>query len=80
MFRGAGFWRAAWHLVRVFLGRHLREPDITHTRARAIEIRAKHLPMHVDGEPIGETPAQIRLIPRALRVLVPPQANAALFT
>ena len=79
MFHGAGIWRATWHLVRVFTRRHLREPDITHTRAKTIEIRAKHLPMHVDGEPIGEAPAQIRLIPRALRVLVPLQANAALF-
>lgn len=79
IFHGAGFFLTAWHLIRVFRGMHLNRPDITNTRATEIEIRAKRMPVHVDGEPVGETPIRIRLLPRALRVLVPARANATLF-
>lgn len=80
VFRGAGVARTVWHLTRVFLGWHLRAPDVNHYRGREIVIRAAKLPVQVDGEPVGKTPVQIRIRPRCLRILVPPSANPALFS
>jgi YegS/Rv2252/BmrU family lipid kinase len=80
VFRGTGVWRTAWHLIRVFLGWHLRAPDVDHYRAREIAIRGPKLPVHVDAEPVGVTPVRISVRPKALRVLVPPSANRSLFS
>jgi diacylglycerol kinase (ATP) len=69
-----------WHFIRLGAGFFHREPDIEHHRGRSIEIRGESLPVHVDAEPIGTTPIQIHVKPRALRVLVPETANPGLFT
>jgi diacylglycerol kinase (ATP) len=79
-FLGTGALTTAWHLVRVFLRLHLRAPDVIHQRGKNITIRARGLPVQVDGEPVGTTPVEISIRPRALRVLVPPRANRALFS
>ncbi|TAH52320.1 MAG: diacylglycerol kinase family lipid kinase [Chloroflexota bacterium] len=70
---------AAWHFARLGAGFFEQQPDIEHYRGRAIEIRGDKLPVHVDAEPVGTTPVQIRVKPRALRVLVPETANRNLF-
>ncbi len=80
IFRGTGWARTAWHLLRVFFSWHLRAPDVEHFRAREITIRGDKLPVHVDAEPVGTTPVQIRIRPQSLRVLVPSTANRALFS
>ncbi len=80
LFRGTGALRTAWHLARVFLGWHLKAPDVDHYRAREISIRASKLPVHVDAEPVGLTPVRISVRPQALRILVPPTANLSLFS
>ncbi len=80
VFRGTGTLRTAWHLLRVFLGWHLRAPDVEIYRAREITIRGPKLPVHVDAEPVGTTPVRIGIRPKSLRVLVPPTANHSLFT
>ncbi len=69
-----------WHFFRLGVGFFEREPDIEHHRGRAIEIGGDTVPVHVDAEPVGTTPVQIRIKPRALRVLVPQTANRDLFT
>ncbi len=79
IFRGAGVWRTAWHLMRVFLGWHMHAPDVEHRRGREFTIRGPKLPVHVDAEPLGTTPVQISICPRAVRVLIPPTANRTLF-
>lgn len=75
IFHGTGAWMTAWHLVRVFLGWHLKSIDVDHLRAREILIRAPKLPVHVDAEPIGFTPVRISVIPHAVRILLPATAN-----
>lgn len=70
----------AWHFIRLGMGFFEREPDIERFRGRHIEIRGDALPVHVDAEPIGTTPADILIKPRALRVLVPENANRGLFS
>lgn len=79
IFRGTGVWQTAWHLVRVFLGWHVRASDVEHRRGREITIRGPKLPVHADAEPLGTTPVQIRICPQAVQVLVPPTANRTLF-
>ncbi len=80
IFQGAGLGATAWHLVRVLFGAHGRDPQVAMYRVPAIYINGKNLPVHVDAEPIGSTPIEIRVRPRALRVLVPKTANRNLFT
>jgi len=77
--KGTGFWATAWHLVRVFFGAHVRDPQVEIHSVPAISIIGKNLPVHVDAEPIGFAPIDIRVRPRALRVLVPKAANKNLF-
>jgi diacylglycerol kinase family enzyme len=79
LLKGAGWWQTAWHLIKVFFGWHRRDPEAEIYRAQTIVIRAARVPVHVDGELIGVTPVEICLLPRALRVLVPPTANRNLF-
>ncbi|MGE5141028.1 MAG: diacylglycerol/lipid kinase family protein [Rudaea sp.] len=79
VFEGTGLWRTAWHLLRVFLGWHLNVPDVEHYQGREITIQARGLPVHLDAEPVGKTPVRITVKPGAVRVLVPPTANKALF-
>jgi YegS/Rv2252/BmrU family lipid kinase len=80
VFLGTGALTTGWHLVRVFLGLHRRAPDVEHHTARSISVRGPRLPVQLDGEPMGTTPVEITIRPDALRVLVPPHANRALFS
>ncbi len=79
VFKGTGFWATALHLVRVFLGMHLRDPRVEDFRFNCMNIDGKNLAVHVDGEPIGYAPVEIRVRPAALHVLVPKTANPSLF-
>lgn len=79
VFKGTGFWATAWHIVRVFFGAHAHDPQVEIHSASSISVSGKDLPVHVDAEPIGFAPIEIRVRPRALRVLVPKTANQSLF-
>ena len=53
----------------VYRGGHLANPKIVTQRARRVSIRvASPLPVHVDGEPAGETPVTFEVRPGALRL------------
>lgn len=56
-------------LPTVYRGGHLANPKIVTQRARRVSIRAASpLPVHVDGEPAGETPVTFEVRPGALRL------------
>jgi len=59
-------------LPKVFTGAHVDHPAVRILRARELHVDA-HRPfaIYADGDPIGSTPATIRAVPRAVRVLVP---------
>lgn len=65
---------------QLFVGRHLQNPRVVQRTARQVTIWTE-APMAVqaDGEPLGTTPVSVQVVPRALRVLVPPQAPPTLF-
>jgi len=59
-------------LPRVFNGTHVRHPAVRVLRGRELRVDAdRPFAIYADGDPIGETPATISVVPRALRVLAP---------
>jgi YegS/Rv2252/BmrU family lipid kinase len=57
---------------KIYRGRHLDHPKIEVLRGRAVEVTADvPLPIVLDGEQPGTTPARFEVIPDALRVRVP---------
>ena len=79
LFHGDNALHTAWHFIRLGTGFFKQQPDIERIRAREIEIRGAALPIHLDAEPVGTTPLQIKIQPRAVRVLVPETATKNLF-
>jgi diacylglycerol kinase (ATP) len=77
--KGTGAWATVWHLVRVLLRLHLHDPQTSFYKVDKVRIVANKLPVQADGEPIGWTPVEIRVRPRALKILVPKTANQGLF-
>jgi YegS/Rv2252/BmrU family lipid kinase len=65
---------------QLFVGRHLQNPRVVQRTARQVTVWTE-TPMAVqaDGEPLGTTPVSIQVVPRALRVLIPPQSPSTLF-
>ncbi len=80
VFRGMGLPWAIRHFLNVFGGRHLQDPAVKFFTGRRVVVETRPIvPVQVDGEPIGHTPMVFEVIPRALRILVPPTAPASLF-
>jgi diacylglycerol kinase (ATP) len=80
VFRGMGLPWALRHFINVFGGRHLQDPAVKFFTGRQILVETRPVvPVQVDGEPIGHTPMVFEVVPRSLRILVPPTAPASLF-
>jgi diacylglycerol kinase (ATP) len=59
------------HFWSISRGRYHYHPKVETFKAAALEVTApRRLFVHVDGLPIGTTPVQFRVLPRALNVLV----------
>jgi diacylglycerol kinase (ATP) len=57
---------------KLYSGKYLEHPKIEHTRSASVEVdAAQPLPVEVDGEPIGTTPARFEVVPAALKLRVP---------
>ncbi len=80
-FQGTGAASTLYHAVKLLFNRHIQDPQVDIYRARRVEIRTyRPLPVHVDGDYIGNTPVIIDVVPRAINLLVPTCAPASLFT
>jgi diacylglycerol kinase (ATP) len=67
-----GTWRALLQLARLCAGRHTNHPQVDYHVARSLEINAPDgLEVAADGELIGQTPAKVVVLAKALRVVVP---------
>jgi YegS/Rv2252/BmrU family lipid kinase len=65
-------------LPRVFKGTHVELPTVRVFRAAVVEISAdRPFTMYADGDPIGELPVRVRVLPGAVQVLVPAAGTAA---
>jgi YegS/Rv2252/BmrU family lipid kinase len=57
---------------KLYSGRYLAHPKVEPLRSSRVSIdAAQPLPLEVDGEPIGTTPARFEVVPSALRLRVP---------
>src|SRR5581483_11242058 len=57
---------------RLYSGRYLRHPKVEALRSATVTIEAAvPLPLEVEGEPVGTTPARFEVVPNALRIRVP---------
>jgi diacylglycerol kinase (ATP) len=58
---------------KLYSGRYLSHPKVELLRSSTVSIEAAEpLPLEVDGEPIGTTPARFEVVRTALRLRVPP--------
>ena len=65
-------WDLAFVLPKTYRGKHLPHPRLELLRGRAVTIEADEpLPIELDGEQPGTTPARFEVVPRALRLRVP---------
>jgi len=57
---------------KLYRGTHLAHPKVDLVRARTVAVDApERLPIELDGEQVGTTPARFEIVPGALRVRVP---------
>jgi diacylglycerol kinase (ATP) len=57
---------------KIYKGTYLAHPKVELLRARSVSVAApERLPIELDGEQVGATPARFEVVPRALRVRVP---------
>ncbi len=79
-FQGNSRGRTLLHAIRLLVNRHLDDPEVDIYRARRLEITShRPMPVQIDGDYVGETPAVIECLPRALKLMVPTSAPATLF-
>ncbi len=63
------------NLPKVFKGTHVDNDEVRVVRAAHLSLSASRpFAVYADGEHLTDLPAELRVIPRALRVLVPPTA------
>ncbi len=66
------------HAIAFSQGVRLLTPRIRRRRVRTLRIVAEPpVEIQADGEPLGSTPAEVRVLPGALRVLAPPAPEPA---
>jgi YegS/Rv2252/BmrU family lipid kinase len=64
------------NLPKVFKGTHVHEDEVSVFRAPRLELSASRpFAVYADGEHLTDLPVSLRLLPRALKVLVPAQAG-----
>jgi len=63
-------------LPKVFKGTHVHEPSVHVLRGRELQITAdRPFTLYADGDPIGQLPVRVSVLPAAVRVLVPADSS-----
>jgi len=63
---------------KIYKGRHVTHPKVEVVRSARVEVDApEHLPIEVEGEQVGTTPATFEVVPGALRLRVPVRRSVA---
>ena len=64
-------------MPKIYRGTHLPHPKVEELRGAVVEVDAPEpLPLQLDGEVPGTTPARFELVPGALKVRVPASASS----
>jgi diacylglycerol kinase family enzyme len=57
---------------KIYKGKHVHHAKVEVLRSTHVEVDAdEHLPIEVEGEQVGTTPATFELVPAAVRLRVP---------
>lgn len=81
VFKGLNFAYALKSVFQMLGHRHHNSPDVMHVLASQMEVETSpSVAIHLDGDPMGNTPARLSIVPDALRLLVPPNAPTTLFS
>jgi len=75
-FRTRSRWQLPLHYLRVLRGTHLEHPLVAYAQGRRIEVTCaeRDLPVQTDGDVVATTPLVYTLRPKAVRLLVRPDA------
>jgi diacylglycerol kinase (ATP) len=66
-------WNVVRHYPKILSGAHTRLPEILAFRAQRVRIEtATPQPVYSDGDYVGETPCEVAVAPKALRILTRP--------
>lgn len=79
LLRRGGLLRLLSFLPSILLRRHHRRAHVVVRQLALMAIDTPGLPVHIDGESIGETPMRFEVAPAALRVVVPEGLRSPLF-
>ena len=80
LFKGGSMLDAMRHAGSVLTNLHAKDPKIEYHAAREIELRSERpLPLHLDGDTVGNTPVRISVAHKAISVLFPQEAPQTLF-
>lgn len=68
-----------YHSLQVMFKTHLKSKNILYRQAETIQVESADGPVYcqIDGDPGPQPPAEIKVIPKAVRVMVPPGAKPA---
>ncbi len=75
IFKGEGLLTFVRHTLQVLSRKHLQDPEIEYYQCRHLVVEsARPMPVHADDEPFTQTPVAARVLPQALRVVLPRNA------
>jgi diacylglycerol kinase (ATP) len=78
--KGSSMLVAPLRLLSIFTRRYNRDPKVVYYRAKRVQIRGKKsLQVQVDGDYLGKTPMNFKVVPASLWVLVPSSADKSLW-
>lgn len=72
VFRQQGLLKLARYGLWTYLGQHLKHSEIEHGKSAEITLVCddEGMPLQADGDPCGETPVTIQVLPQAMRVVL----------
>ena len=81
LFERGGAWNSMRYLLAAFSGRHEERSDVQCLQAQKVKIQlagqqTTNAPLQIDGDPIGLTPVEIEMVPKACTIVVPARNTA----
>lgn len=72
VFKKPGLLRLGWYGLSAYLRRHLKSGAIAYGQATEITIESEgqSVPVQADGDPCGQTPMEVKVLPGAMRVVL----------
>jgi diacylglycerol kinase (ATP) len=78
VYRHFSRWELTRHVLSILAGRRRYSPKVRTFRSARVRITAhRSLPVRADARSLGATPVEFEVVPRALRVVVPPRRMRA---